>query len=161
MIDKTENGNIHDRYLSTETEQATGGSPVITRTEYDALGRVWKQSLPSDNGVYQYVTFEYDALGRKTKATNADGSAVRICYVGDLAISRDEAGKWRQSRSDALGRLVEVIEDPASVTCDLETNSGSGLGYKTKYSYNALDNLLTVSHMVGDSAAQVRTFTYL
>lgn len=143
-----------------ETEQATGGSPIISRTNYDALGRVKQQSLPSDNGVYQYTSFAYDALGRMYRSTNADSSVVRSCYKGDLVIARDEAGKWKQSKYDALGRLIQVIEDPSSVACDTQSSSGSGLGYVTNYAYNAVDNLLTVSHMVGGSAGQTRSFTY-
>ncbi|MCZ2155747.1 MAG: hypothetical protein LC114_17920, partial [Bryobacterales bacterium] len=139
----------------TETEQATGGSPVIVKTAYDALGRVASTSLPSDDGNYQYVAFAYDALDRRTKATNADGSAVRTCYAGDLAISRDEAGKWRQTKSDALGRLIEVVEDPAGAQCDGQTNSSSGLSYLTKYAYDAMDNLLSV-----DEGGRMRSFSY-
>ena len=41
----------------------------------------------------------------------------------------DPAGKVRRNHTDALGRLVEVKEDP------------SGLNYTTKYRYGALDNL--------------------
>ena len=77
-----------------------------------------------------------------------------------MAISRDEAGKWRQSKSDAQGRLVEVIDDPANAACGSASNSGSAQNYVTKYAYNALDNLLTVSHKVGGAAAQTRTFSY-
>jgi YD repeat-containing protein len=46
---------------------------------------------------------------------------------------------------DAGGRLSGVTEDPG------------GLGYATTYSYDALDDLTSVSQ---NAAAQTRTFTY-
>jgi RHS repeat-associated protein len=143
-----------------ETEQATGGNPIISRIKYDALGRVLQRSLPSDNGAYQYTTFTYDALDRVFKATNADSSISRTCYKGDQVIARDEAGKWRLSQMDALGRLVSVTEDPSGATCDGQSSANPGLAYVTNYAYNAVDNLLSVSHMVGSSAGQTRSFSY-
>lgn len=143
-----------------ETEQATGGSSIISRIEYDALGRALRRSLPSDNGAYQYTTFTYDALDRVFKAANADSSISRTCYKGDQVIARDEAGKWRLSQMDALGRLISVTEDPSAVSCDGQSSANPGLAYVTNYSYNAIDNLLSVSHMVGSSAGQTRSFSY-
>src|SRR5262249_26581962 len=55
----------------------------------------------------------------------------------------DQALKRRRSETDALGRLVKVIEDPG------------GLNYETSYSYDSLGNLLQVTQ-----GSQTRTFAY-
>ena len=55
----------------------------------------------------------------------------------------DQAGKKRRSETDALGRLIKVIEDPGD------------LNYETHYSYDALGNLRQVTQ-----GSQTRTFDY-
>jgi len=55
----------------------------------------------------------------------------------------DQAGKARKSVTDALGRLIQVYEDPA------------GLNYQTTYAYDVLDNLTTVTQ-----GTQTRSFVY-
>jgi len=66
-------------------------------------------------------------------------------YSGNSVTVVDQAGKDRQSRTDALGRLIEVIEDPGA----------GGLNYQTTYGYDVLDDLLSVSQ-----GAQSRSFVY-
>jgi RHS repeat-associated protein len=63
----------------------------------------------------------------------------------------DEAGKSRKSCIDGVGRLLQVFEDP------------SNLNYETDYTYDALDNLLTVNQKGNDPNSahwRPRTFTY-
>jgi hypothetical protein len=55
---------------------------------------------------------------------------VNTTYVGNTVTVSDPAGKSRKSVTDALGRLLEVYEDPA------------GLNYQTAYAYDMLDNLV-------------------
>jgi hypothetical protein len=59
-------------------------------------------------------------------------------------IVRDESAKLRTNTTDGLGRLLTVAEDP------------SGLNYTTLYTYDTLDNLLTVAQ-----GTQTRTFSCL
>ena len=66
-----------------------------------------------------------------------------MLYGAELTTVTDPAGNERWQRVDALGRLVEVIEDP------------NGLNYGTKYEYDALDNLTAVTQ-----GSQTRTFKY-
>jgi len=56
----------------------------------------------------------------------------------------DEVGKKRQSTTDALGRLTQVVEDPVAS------------GYVTNYTYDALDNLLSIVQ----NGSRQRTFNY-
>ena len=64
-------------------------------------------------------------------------------YSGNSVTATDQTGRARKSVSDALGRLVEVYEDP------------SGLNYQTTYYYDVLDNLVKVTQ-----GSQQRFFMY-
>ncbi len=120
-----------------ESRQYEGGSNfIVTQTQYDALGRAFKTSNPyrpwqSETAVWTTQTF--DALGRVTSVTTSDNAAVTNAYSGNSVTVTDQTTKKRQSVSDALGRLVEVYEDP------------NGWSYSTSYQYDTLDNLASVT----------------
>ncbi|MFN7651343.1 MAG: RHS repeat domain-containing protein [Acidobacteriota bacterium] len=71
---------------------------------------------------------------------NSSIGATRTDYDGEKSTIWDEADKVRSLRSDALGRLDQVIE---------------GNMFTTNYSYDALDNLTRV-----EQGVQVRSFDY-
>lgn len=138
----------------TRSFRNEGGSPVVfitADTQYDSLGRVWKVSNPyRTNGSNDpvnpsgnWTTTMYDALGRVKSVTTPDGAQVVTTYSGNQATVQDQAGKVRSSVTDALGRLKQVTEAPAS------------LAYQTNYSYDVLGNLHTVSQ-----GSQLRYFMY-
>ena len=77
-----------------------------------------------------------------TNPVNRTGMTT-ITYSGDITTITDPAGKVKEERTDALGRLASVVEDP------------NGLCIGASYEYDALDNLRTVTQLY-----QVRTFTY-
>ena len=130
-----------------ETRQYEGGTNYIaTQQEYDALGRAYKTSNPfrpwqMESPVWTISGF--DALGRVTTVTTPDSAVVNTSYSGNTVTVTDQAGKARKSVTDALGRLKEIYEDP------------SGLNYLTSYTYDALDNLTTVTQ-----GTQQRFFMY-
>jgi RHS repeat-associated protein len=121
------------------------GGTVASRTDtqYDALGRVWKVSNPYDTGSPVWTTTTYDALSRATRVTHPDSSFIQNTYAGNEATVQDESGKKRRNITDALGRLVEVREDP------------DGSNYGTTYAYDTIDNLTGVSQ-----GGQPRSFAY-
>jgi RHS repeat-associated protein len=140
----------------TYENQDTSKPWITTEAQYDALGRVVKQSLPfrSTGGATpltptqwsstRRAETEYDALGRVKKTTTLpDGAAVTTSYLGDATTVTDQASRSRKSVTDALGRLKQVYEDP------------SGLNYLTSYTYDANGNLGTVTQ-----DTQTRTFVY-
>src|SRR5262245_26035223 len=122
----------------------TASSIIAVNTIYDALGRPSQVSNPRRTGdPVLWTTTEYDSLGRVTGVTTPDGAQVNTQYSGNQVTVTDQAGKKRMSKSDALGRLTSVIEDP------------DGLNYETTYSYDALGNLRKVTQ-----GAQKRWFAY-
>jgi RHS repeat-associated protein len=131
----------------TETRVYEGGSNyIVTQTQYDALGRAFKTSNPFRPWQSQtaiWTTQLYDALSRVTSVTSPDSAVVTTSYTGNAATVTDQAGKARKTVMDALGRVVQVYEDPA------------GLNYLTSYSYDVVGNLTGVSQ-----GSQARTFIY-
>jgi RHS repeat-associated protein len=123
----------------------------VKDTEYDSMGRVWKVSNPyfaanlsgalNPSGVW--ATTSYDALGRALTITTPDGSVVTTTYSGAQVTVADAMNRQRRSTTDALGRLSQVVEDPA------------GLNYATSYLYDVQGNLAKVTQ-----GAQTRFFLY-
>jgi RHS repeat-associated protein len=120
-------------------------------TQYDQMGRAFKTSLPYRTsganvaipGSAQWTTTTYDFLGRVRTVTTADGAVAETTYSGNEVTVIDQTSKRRSSQSDALGRMVKVIEDPL------------GAAYQTDYVYDVLGNVRKI-----DKAGQVRYFMY-
>ena len=133
---------------------------AIAETQFDALGRAYRSCNPfrdtsvtaSLPGSPLWTTSEYDALSRVTKVTTPDGAHVDTSYSGNAVSVTDQAGKQRRSLSDALGRLLRVDEPNGCNTC---LGTITTPLQATSYSYDILDNLITVTQGV-----QTRTFTY-
>jgi YD repeat-containing protein len=96
------------------------GTPSTVGTAYDLLGRVATVTNPnftSADSTYGIITNSYDPLDRVTSVKKQDGSITGADYgSGNCIVNTDEAGHQRESCSDALGRLVEVLEpNPGAV----------------------------------------------
>lgn len=118
-------------------------------------------------------SFTYDALGRTTQVTHADGSASTVGYGGTTGgrasqFTDEGNGSSQVSRilqRDALGRLAAVCELYPSTAPPLQGNGGSpaacgldipGTGFLTTYGYDTLDNLTSVSQ----AGISSRTYAY-
>ena len=139
--DRAGDGILHSETLydglgrvTTQRQYENATQFIDTTTTYDALGRVAVQRNPSrpGDGLNFPVTYSYDALGRVIGTTRQDGSAAAVNYLGPVATATDEAGKVKRSRYDALGRLVQVTDDPG------------GANLSATYSYDANDQLAGV-----------------
>ena len=101
---------------TTESRQYEAGSNYIaTQTQYDELGRARKTSNPFRPWQGQtpvWTTQAFDALGRVISVTSPDNAVVSSSYSANTVTITDQAGKARKSVNDALGRLIEVYEDP-------------------------------------------------
>lgn len=130
------------------------GGYMVTRTVYDALGRVEKVSNPYRpllNEGEHWTTTEYNALGQIVKAKTADNAEVVMSYLGNAIIETDQAGMRRRSIVNAVKQLVRVDEPNAAGQLDV-----NGVPVQpTNYSYDVSNNLMTVTQ-----GGQTRTFIY-
>ncbi len=96
-----------------------------TCTQFDRLGR------PTAIGVFRGAPAPADCEMASASRTGR----TRIAYIADQTTITDPAGKTRVEFRDALGRLVQVTEDPGA---------DPKLNYVTMYNYDPLDNLIRV-----------------
>jgi RHS repeat-associated protein len=128
---------------------------------YDGAGNKVTTSNPyrtTSDTTYGITTNAYDALHRVTQVTQADGSLLKTAYCGNTTLVTDEAGHWRRSTVDGLGRLIEV-DEPNSPTATVNSNGCPGSGepiWVTTYGYDTLGNLTSVLQ----AGSRQRTFTY-
>lgn len=126
----------------TISTQYEGASSIQTATVYNALGRTATVSNPTRGGGGPNTTYAYDGLGRVVQVLAPDGaSTTSFLYTNNAVRMTDAAGRARQTVTDGLGRLAQVVEDP------------DGLSYSTSYSYNPMDELVTVAQ-----GGQTRSF---
>ena len=133
-----------------EARTYEGSGYISVKTVYDGLGRVYQESNPyrPATDAVQYTTTGYDAAGRVTQTTTADGSTTARNYSGNrvevkVAAINGAGFNTRWLYTDGLGRMNKVVEDPG------------GLGYETDYGYTALDQLAQVTQ-----GAETRSFVY-
>ncbi len=123
-----------------------------TDITYDGLGRKATASNPhrsTSSSTDGTTTYSYDALNRPIQTTEQDGSVVHYVYSGNITTITDEAGLVKQEKTDGLGRLIYVLEDPT--TLKLETD----------YTYDSLGNLTQSVEKGGVASGwRYRTFTY-
>src|SRR5262249_11007537 len=114
---------IHDGLgRISQTQLTSDTSTDFVDITYDVAGRKATVSNPyrsTGDSTYGISTYLYDALNRPTKVIPPDGSSgsnnVTTQYCGNSTLVTDQAGKWRRSLTDALGRLTEV-DEPNSTT---------------------------------------------
>lgn len=136
---------------------------IYADTTYDALGRLHSVSNPYRAGSDPTTssgttTYGYNALGQKTSETYPDGSALSTAYCATSTLVTDPTGRWRRSRADGLGRLVEV-DEPNAPGAVVNSNGCPGTGepiWITSYLYDTLGNLVSVFQ----NGSHQRNFTY-
>jgi RHS repeat-associated protein len=140
---------------------------------YDSNGRAWKTSAPCvTTGSWTCPTTgqttTYDALNRISQVTDAGGGTTTYTYPqNDVLITvgpapSGENTKRRQLEYNSIGQLTSV--------CELTSMTGSGpcgqnsaqTGYWTKYTYDVLGDLLTVTQnaQAASGSQQTRTYVY-
>lgn len=121
--------------------------------EYDALGNKIKHT----DRLANVTTFGYDTRGNLTSVTDALLKTETFVYdgLGNRTSYTDKRGSTWTYAYDRMGRLVREetptvpvfwFDDPLATTMD----TGS-LGLVTKYTYDALGNVLTRTENAGDT----------
>jgi RHS repeat-associated protein len=154
------------------------GSSTLDSVSYtfDANGRPYSVSVPCSIAYAgtcstPKTTQTYDALNRLLQTTDGGGGTATYSYSNnDVLITvgpapTGENTKRRQLEYDALGRLTSVCELTSGTTAwpsGACAQTTAQTGYWTKYSYDALGDLLTVTQNAQAAAAsqQTRTYTY-
>ncbi len=127
------------------------GPRVVSSSPYRGL----------NDATLEWTCIQKDLAGRVSKVgifkggdhpgdcnSTANRTALTVTdYASDYATSVDPAGNTRSQRTDGLGRLVQVIEDPFYWS------------YSTDYRYDANNNLIGVSQSDG-GVTQTRTFEF-
>ncbi|MDQ3744168.1 MAG: hypothetical protein M3444_07285, partial [Acidobacteriota bacterium] len=158
---------LEDSSAQGETDE-TAGIKVQTRYAYSGSNSYMLTSNPyrsaslsaaSGEATMGWTVGTMDQVGHVVRTETFSGStlpapwgtnttstgAVRTTFDAEKTIVTDQADKTRQSASDGMGRLSQVVEAPRV----------QGYGFMTSYTYDALDNLTQVSQ-----GTQTRTFNY-
>ena len=161
-VDKLSTRDSLGRQHVRQTRQAPGSANFDSvETDYDALGRVSRVTLPytgtqgQTNSSGASITTAYDAMYRPTSIMDGGGGINSYFYGNpgsqnnDVLFTRSPAPsgentKRRQLEYNGLGQLTSV--------CELTTMNGSGAcsqtngqtGYWTRYKYDPLGNVLGV-----------------
>ncbi|MDQ6959532.1 MAG: SpvB/TcaC N-terminal domain-containing protein [Mariprofundaceae bacterium] len=179
---KTAYYDARGRAMRTETV-GFAGNPVYVDTEYDALGRVARKSLPYTAAPGGWTAYAYDVLNRAVNVTTPDGSVTSTAYngltttvtnalrqtkitvtnaIGKVVSVTDTANGIMQYAYDAFGNLTQTTDAAGNVTTmayDIRGRKISmadpDMGYWT-YAYDALSNLVSQT----DAKAQVTTMAY-
>jgi len=145
-------------YDTVETDYNNVGQPDRSTMPFSATAGTTNSSAPG-------VNTTYDALGRVLTTTDADGGTVSYTYTNNDVLQQVSGTQTfqKQLEYDGLGRLTSVCEISSTLpgygTCS-QSNAQAGLW--TKYTYDALSHLLTVTQNAQAAAGsrQTRSFVY-
>lgn len=120
-----------------KSEEVNSQGNIFVEKEFDAEGRVSRVTNPfRANETRVWTTNVYDEASRVKEVILQDGATVKTDYgvsidgtVGVTKQITDQAGKKRKGVTDALGRMIQVIEDP------------TGQNLATDYLFDTLGNL--------------------
>jgi RHS repeat-associated protein len=158
---------LYDSFLrprETHTLSPTPGRALVTKTNYDASGRVRDATAPksyvgtagedflavsSDN----WTRYEYDVLGREISTTGMSHSDANkwqstTSYTHDTATVTPAVGGATRTTTDALGRVVKVEEQAV--------RGDTGSWVPTTYDYDLAGNMTGLTDAGGNTA----TYSY-
>jgi RHS repeat-associated protein len=158
-------------HVSQQKQSQTGSNYDSVETDYDSVGRPARVTVPyqaaagGTNSSAPATTTTYDALNRPLVVTDGGGGTTTYAYnQNDVLVTvgpapSGENTKRRQLEYDGLGRLTSVCEiiTTGSGTCGQNVAQN---GFWTKYTYDTLNNLHTVTQNAQSSSTQTRTFLY-
>jgi RHS repeat-associated protein len=158
--------SILDSQGRTVTSQLLDGSGTLYSAidmQFDSFGRAYRISNPYTGTAAYWTQTYFDALGRvyKTTLPAPDNSTASISYADNASTTTNPAGKQRKAVADGLGRLTSVYEpDPSNgnALTVLTSYTYSVLDQLTKvsqgvqtrsYTYDALRRILSNTNPEG------------
>ena len=144
-IDQVESRECFDvlgRKIRGMTRAFEGTTWVFEDVQYDALGRMARQSEPfkasGASSATHWTTFEYDILGRVVKTHLPDGSTGETEYDGFTTTTINDEGHRRSETLDALGSRAEVFDNTGLAGASHSERP------RVRYEYDAHDNLVAM-----------------
>ncbi len=133
--------DTHGRVIATDT-QGFAGQTIRQASEYDALGRMSKQSRPYflSGGTPAWTTFAYDALGRQTSITLPDSSQSTFAYNGLTTSVTNDKNQTETTLKNARGEIVSVTD----------ANSKT-----TSFTYGAFGNRTSITDSAGNIGVMI------
>lgn len=133
-------------------KQGFDGSWIYQYTRYDVDGRVFKTSAPSySSSGYGWSTASYDALGRLTFSTDANGTTTSVSFEAhsegqstQTTVTYQVPGLSNKSivKYEIHNRIGEMVIVDDNNQSGLETGSGT-----LRYEYNPAGDLLSVQNV--------------
>ena len=150
------------RNLKTVRNDIATGEEIVTRKEYDVLGRTVFESYPNSN---EGTKTKYDALNRIRKIKNVDGTKTRYKYgPGNTAIITDERDNTTELLYRSYGgpdsdkTVLRINKPQADILTSMSRNklgqlktawqgkSSGTQGYIRRYEYDNRNYLTKVTN---------------
>jgi len=136
-----------------DTADVIDPSDAVTSYTYDPNNNRLSMTEPDANT----TLYEYDAINRRTKETNAAGDVTRYTYdgVNNLFSTTAPNGDITINTYDALDRVIQVDDSIGRVANYTYDNVGNrltqtdGNGNTTTFTYDAIDRLIKVTDPLG------------
>lgn len=145
---------------TVKTQQVNTDGDVFVELQYDNMGREKKVTNPYRSGeTVVWAESFYDDLGRAVKIKTPDNAEINTAYslatagsqIGTTMTVTDQASKQKRSITNGLGHTIRVDEPNDSNQLGAVDNPN----LPTVYSYDAIDNLLSVTQ-----GGQARSFQF-
>jgi RHS repeat-associated protein len=121
----------------TREERTLGfqGKTVVSRTEYDVLGRARRTSIPHFEGDFEpWIERKFDRMDRPVMETRPDGSRMIWRYAGLETTAENSSKQKTVSAKDERGRLAWTRD---------------AAGGTTRFSYDAGGNQVAITNALG------------
>ena len=125
-----------NRVIGNRSEAVSGN--LTQEFFFNEFGEQNKTTIPKISGPSQYMTIDYDPVGRPEEMTNPDGSSVTYVYDRLNTTVYDENSHVIKYGKDVFGNIVTVTERN-NVSADPVNKN-----YVTTYEYDILGNLIKI-----------------